>query len=65
MPETIRVVPAHPATAKAWEWLRHGDGMRLTPEKHDRITNLLLDMDELLHELDRETSNQESSHDNR
>jgi hypothetical protein len=53
-------VQAHPATNAAWEWLLRGEGMRKTPEQHERIKNILLDLDEMLHKLDRETSNQDS-----
>lgn len=60
MSESVRVVRSHYATAKVWDWLLHGDGMRKTPEEHERIKGILLDLDELLHKLDEETSNQES-----
>lgn len=59
MSESVRVVRSHYATAKAWDWLLHGDGMRKTPEEHERIKGLLLDLDELLNELDAATSNQD------
>lgn len=57
---SVRVVPTHYATKQAWEWLLRGDGMRLPPEKHERIKGLLLDADEVLNAIDRETSNQDS-----
>lgn len=61
MPGSIRVVPSHPATAKAWEWLKHGDGRFRSFEQHQRIQTILLDLDELLNELDRETSSSAKS----
>jgi hypothetical protein len=57
---SVRVVQAHPATNAVWGWLLRGGGMRLTPEKHEEIKSILLDIDELLHKFDRETSNQDS-----